>query len=74
MKIEVKYRDFIVGYTEDEGHTIEFLENKTAKKIRDLLLIDCKLGISQRSVGTIDKNNNLIYEKITEISIINLEK
>lgn len=74
MKIEVKYRDVLVGYTENEGKTIEFLENKTAKQIRSLLLVDCKLGISQRSIGTIDENNNIINEKITEIGLINLEK
>jgi hypothetical protein len=71
-KIEVKYLDKLVGYTSDNGKTIEFLDNEAAKQLKEELLKRTPIGISSRRIGTIDENNRIISEDIIEQHCINI--
>ena len=55
-KVEVKSNGIVVGYTYDEGATIEFLDNDEAKKVLDKINTGTPIGISSRKTGKIDEN------------------
>jgi hypothetical protein len=60
-EIPVKYNDEIVGYTTDEGKTIQFNDSDTSKKVKEMLNQKQTAWVSSRAVGEIDSNNNLCY-------------
>jgi len=58
-KIEVKSKGIVIGYTYDEGKTIEFLSNSEADKIKNEILTGTTIGISAQKFGTVNKDNNI---------------
>jgi hypothetical protein len=60
--IPVKYNDEIVGYTADEGKTIQFNDSDTSKKVIEMLTQNQGGWVSSRSIGEI-KSDNTIEEK-----------
>lgn len=73
-KVEVKSNGIVIGYTYDEGKTIEFLDNEEALKVKDELFKGQIIGISSRRMGVIDKNGKIIKGKLNELGIINTPK
>ena len=71
-KIPVKHDDIIIGYTFDEGKTIEFLDNDEAIIIKNKLSISETVYVSSRRFGTVSKDNIVNMEELKELSIINM--
>jgi len=71
-KVEVKSNGIIVGYTYDEGKTIEFLDNDEAKKVKEKMLSEQQIGISSRRMGKVDENGNITeMGDLDELGIVN---
>ena len=65
-KVEVKSNGIVVGYTYDEGKTIEFLDNDETKKVLAIMNNGTPIGISSRKTGKINENGF-----VTDISDLN---
>jgi hypothetical protein len=70
-KIEVKFLDKLVGYTSDNGKTIDFLDNEAARQVKEELTKGTTIGISSRQAGTLNENNTVESENVNQYSIIN---
>ena len=70
-KIEVKSNGIVIGYTYDEGKTIDFLDNDEAKKVLDKMKTGTSIGVSSRRMGNVDEDGNITdVGDVNEISII----
>lgn len=47
-KVDVKSNGIVIGYTYDDGKTINFLDNKEATKVKNKLFKGQSIGISSR--------------------------
>ena len=72
--IPVKYKDVIVGYTENEGKHITFFDTEEARECRAAILNGQPIGISSRSVGRVDENNFIVDEQKFEYSFMDREE
>ena len=59
--IPVKYNGEIVGYTTDEGKTIQFNDGESSKKVNELLTQNQTIWVSSRAIGKI-KDDNTVEE------------
>jgi hypothetical protein len=59
--IPVKYNGEIVGYTTDEGKTIQFNDSDSSKKVNELLTQNQTVWVSARAIGKI-KDDNTVEE------------
>jgi len=74
-KIEVRSNNIVIGYTYDEGKTIEFLDNGEAKRIIRMLTTGEPVGISSRKFGRINNEGEVSdVSDINELNIIQLEE
>ena len=62
-EIPVKYNGEIVGYTTDEGKTIQFNDSESSKKVNKLLTQNQTIWVSSRSIGQI-KDDNTVEETL----------
>jgi len=70
-RIEVKSNGIVIGYTYDEGKTIDFLDNDEAKKVLDKMNTGTLIGISSRRMGKVDEDGNVTdMGDINELGII----
>ena len=60
--IPVKYNDEIVGYTTDEGKTIQFNDSDASKRVNEMLSQKQTVWVSSRAIGEI-KSDNTVEEK-----------
>lgn len=72
--IPVKWKDVIVGYTENEGKYIQFFETDEAKECRAAILNGQPIGISSRTIGRVDENNLIVDEQKFEYSFMDREE
>lgn len=72
-KIEVKLNGIVIGYTYDEGKTIEFLDTEEALNVKNAMFDGHPIGISSRKMGTVGEDGNVIIGKLNELGIINLD-
>ena len=61
-EIPVKYNGEIVGYTTDEGKTIQFNDSDASKKVNEILNQKQTVWVSSRAIGEI-KSDNTVEEK-----------
>jgi len=70
-KVEVKSNGIVIGYTYDEGKTIDFLDNDEAKKVLDKMKNGTPIGISSRRMGRVDEDGNVSdIGDINELGIV----
>ena len=70
-RVEVKSNGIVIGYTYDEGKTIDFLDNDEAKKVLDKMNTGIPIGVSSRRMGNVDEDGNIIdMGDVNEIGII----
>jgi hypothetical protein len=74
ISIPVTFNNTIVGYTCNEGKTIEFVDNNARDMLQDMLNIQGLIGISSRSVGNIDEYDFITNKKPIELSFFKLNK
>ena len=60
--IPVRYNGEIVGYTIDEGKTIQFNDEGSSKKVNEMLSQKQTVWVSSRAIGEI-KSDNTVEEK-----------
>jgi hypothetical protein len=71
-KVKVESNGIIIGYTYDEGKTIDFLDNDEAKKVLLKLNTGMTIGISSRKTGNVDETGNIInVSDLNELNFIN---
>jgi hypothetical protein len=61
-EIPVEYNGEIVGYTTDEGKTIQFNDSDASKKVNEMLNQKQMVWVSSRAIGEI-KSDNTVEEK-----------
>ena len=69
-KVEVKSNGIVIGYTYDNGKTIEFLNNEEASKVKKKMFTGQPLSISSRKMGTINGSGKIITEDLKELAIM----
>lgn len=74
VQIPVKYKDVIVGYTENGGKYITFFDTEEARECRAAILNGQPIGISSRSIGRVDENNLIVEEQKFEYSFMDREE
>jgi hypothetical protein len=65
-KVPVNYNGVVVGYTWDEGKTIEFIDSVAENEINRLISQGQIIGLSSRAIGEVRDDNTV--EKTEEIS------
>ncbi len=65
-KVPVNYNGVVVGYTWDEGKTIEFIDSVAENEISGLISQGQIIGLSSRAIGELKDDNTA--EKTEEIS------
>lgn len=73
-KVEVKSNGIVVGYSYDEGKTINFLDNEEALIVMDKLNNMEATFISARKQGTVDDNGKVTIGGLNELCIVNLSE
>ena len=69
-EIPVKYNGEIVGYTTDEGKTIQFNDSDASKKVNEMLNQKQSIwGISSRAIGEIKSDNTVELNEIKSYDI-----
>ena len=69
-KIKVTYKNSIVGYTIDEGKSIDFLDTKEAQEAKNLMFKHDFIGISSRKMGTVHENEIITVGDVFELNIV----
>jgi len=57
--IPVKYNGVVVGWTDENSNEIKFEDNPEANKLKEELLKGESIGISSRSIGSINKDGKV---------------
>ena len=69
--IPVKYNGEIVGYTTDEGKTIQFNDSDSSKKVNKLLTQNQTVWVSARAIGKIKDDNTVEETEKISYDILN---
>ena len=69
--IPVKYNGEIVGYTTDEGKTIQFNDSDSSKKVNKLLTQNQTVWVSVRAFGKIKDDNTVEETEKISYDILN---
>ena len=64
----------VIGYTYNEGKTIDFLDNDEALKVKNDLFKGQPIGISARRMGTVDDNGKVNVGELNELGIVHKSK
>ena len=69
-KVEVKSEGIVIGYTYDEGKTIEFLDNDEANKVKAKLFKGQPIGISSRQKDISKAVQDFIFNTIIDAPVM----
>lgn len=67
MRVEVKCKGIVVGFSEDEGKTITFLNTEVAKKLQKEMNKNQTIYVSSRSIGEVNEKGYVINEQLKEL-------